>query len=308
MKKEKLVAIVGPTAVGKTKVSIELAKALGGEIINGDSMQVYKGMDIGTAKITDKEMEGIPHHLFDIKDPTEPYSAAEFQELARPLVTEINARGNIPIVVGGTGMYIKALTHKFNFSDTDSDPDFRKKMEDIYKKQGSVSLYEKLKSIDPESAVTIHPNNVRRVIRALEIHHTTGAPASEQRKQENESPYRLATVGLTMERDRLYQRIDRRVDQMVEDGLIDEVRRLYENGVRDCQSIQAIGYKEVYSYLKGECSKEEAIEQLKRNSRRYAKKQFTWFRHQMNVRWFDMTEEDVQKKISTILRFVAGTL
>jgi tRNA dimethylallyltransferase len=308
MMKEKLVAIVGPTAVGKTKVSVELAKALGGEIINGDSMQVYKGMDIGTAKITEEEMEGVPHHLFDIKEPTEPYSAAEFQELARPLVTEINARGNIPIVVGGTGMYIKALTHKFNFSETDSDPGFRKKMESVYKRQGAAALYEKLKTVDPDSAATIHPNNVRRVIRALEIRHTTGAPASEQRKQENESPYRLATVGLTIERDLLYKRINGRVEQMVQDGLIDEVRRLYESGVRDCQSMQAIGYKEVYSYLKGECSKEEAINQLKQNSRRYAKKQFTWFRHQMNVRWFDMTEANVQKKISTILQFVAGTL
>lgn len=301
--KERLVAVVGPTAVGKTKVSIELAKALDGEIINGDSMQVYKGMDIGTAKITESEKEGIPHHLFDIKQPTASYSAAEFQARARPLISEINKRGRVPIIVGGTGMYIKALTHEFNFSDTDSDAQFREKLEKKAEEQGAEAVFEELKRVDPESATNIHPNNVRRVIRALEIYHTTGIPASERREKKSESPYALAMVGLTMDRERLYARINQRVDHMIEHGLFEEVRRLYAEGVRDCQSIQAIGYKEIYTYLRGECTKEEAIETLKRNSRRYAKKQYTWFRRQMEIRWFDMGSE-IDKKISAILRFV----
>ncbi|HEX6923699.1 MAG TPA: tRNA (adenosine(37)-N6)-dimethylallyltransferase MiaA [Bacillales bacterium] len=305
---EKLVAVVGPTAVGKTRVSIELAKAFDGEIINGDSMQVYRSMDIGTAKITEKEAEGVPHHLFDIKDPTESYSAAEFQETARPLVTEINRRGHVPIVVGGTGMYIKSLTHHFNFSETDSDPDFREEMEKMANSSNAGDLYERLKAVDPVSAERVHPHNVRRVIRALEIYHVTGVPASKRRKQEEESPYQLATVGLTMDRDLLYSRINKRVDQMIENGLIQEVQHLYENGVRDCQSVQAIGYKEIYSYFQGECTLEEAIELLKRNSRRYAKKQYTWFRRQMDVRWFGMSLEETGKKISAIKQFVAGTL
>lgn len=302
--KEKLVAVVGPTAVGKTKVSIALAKQLDGEIINGDSMQVYKGMDIGTAKITEEEAEGIPHHLFDIKQPTESYSAAEFQEKARPLVSAINKRNRVPIIVGGTGMYIKALTHHFNFTNTDSDEHFRERMENMVEEQGAESLFEKLKDVDPESAANTHPNNIRRVIRALEVYYTTGVPASKRRQKENESPYLLAMIGLTTERDRLYRRINLRVDHMIEHGLIEEVLRLYESGVSDCQSIQAIGYKEIYSYLRGECSKEEAVSALKQHSRRYAKKQYTWFRRQMEVRWFDMTGEEDDKKISAILRFV----
>lgn len=306
--KEKLVAVVGPTAVGKTKVSVALAKAIDGEIINGDSMQVYQGMDIGTAKITKEETEGVPHHLFDFKLPAESYSASEFQERARPLVTEINERGRVPIVVGGTGMYIKALTHHFNFTGTDSDPDFRDRMEKYVEENGAELLYDRLKAVDPESAANIHPHNIRRVIRALEVYHTTGTPASERREKTKETPYELATVGLTMEREILYNRINERVDHMLEEGLMEEVRDLYERGVHDCGSIQAIGYKEIYSYLRGDVSKEEAIRQLKKNSRRYAKKQYTWFRRQMEVRWFDVTEGVTGKNFSAILRFVQERL
>lgn len=302
--KEKLIAVVGPTAVGKTKVSIELAKRLNGEIINGDSMQVYIGMDIGTAKITEEETEGVPHHLFDIKQPVDSYSASEFQQLARPVVSAVNEREAIPILVGGTGMYIKALTHHFNFTQTASDSSFREEMDDYVEHHGVKKLHEKLQKVDPHSAESIHPNNVRRVIRALEVYHVTGSPASERRNRENESPYQLAAIGLTMERDSLYERINKRVDQMIEYGLVEEVRTLYENDVRNCQSIQAIGYKEIYAYLRGEYSLDEAISMLKQNSRRYAKKQFTWFRRQMNIRWFDVTDGDFDKKISSILRFV----
>ncbi|HET7658264.1 MAG TPA: tRNA (adenosine(37)-N6)-dimethylallyltransferase MiaA [Bacillales bacterium] len=302
--KEKLIVVVGPTAVGKTKVSVELANRLGGEIINGDSMQVYKGMDIGTAKITEEETKGVPHHLFNIKQPIDSYSAAEFQDLARPLVTAINERGKIPIVVGGTGMYIKALTHHFNFTDTASDRVYREKMEKFAEEHGNEKLHERLKDIDPESAAGIHPNNVRRVIRALEVFHATGIPASERKEKERESPYLLAPIGLTMEREKLYERINQRVDEMIKEGLIEEVRGLYESGIGECQSIQAIGYKEIYAYLRGDCSMEEAVSQLKQNSRRYAKKQYTWFLRQMDIRWFDVTDGDFEKKISSILRFV----
>lgn len=305
---ESLIALVGPTAVGKTAVSVALAKELGGEIINGDSMQVYKGMDIGTAKVTAQEKAGIPHHLFDMKDPWESYSAAQFQSLARPLVTEINERGRIPIVVGGTGLYIKALTHGYHFSDSAGDPGYRKKMEDFAHLHGKEALYEKLVSSDPESAAHIHPNNIRRVIRALEIFHVTREPASYRQQRQSHTPYQLITIGLAMDRDMLYRRINDRVEQMIVDGLIDEARALYDSGVIDSQAVQAIGYKEVYAYFKGERTKAEMIQQLKTHSRRYAKRQYTWFRRQMDVHWFDMTFADPHKKITEILRFVGGKL
>lgn len=306
--KEQLIAVVGPTAVGKTAVSVALAEALDGEIINGDAMQVYKGLDIGTAKTSEEEKAGVPHHLFDIKDPSESYSAADFQSLARPLVTKINQKGKIPIVVGGTGLYIKALTHEYRFNNVGSDPDFRKKMDHYVQENGGLLLYEKLKRLDPDSAANIHPNNIRRVIRALEIFHLTGEPASHRQQQQHSSPYRLTTIGLTMNRDVLHHRINRRVDHMISAGLIEEARALYDRGIYHCQSVQAIGYKEVYAYFEGKTNREEMIEQLKIHSRRYAKKQYTWFRRQMNVNWFDMTNGHADKKFPAILRFVEGKL
>ncbi|TLS37414.1 tRNA (adenosine(37)-N6)-dimethylallyltransferase MiaA [Pseudalkalibacillus caeni] len=306
--KEKLVTILGPTAVGKTKTSIEVAKSVGGEIISGDSMQVYKGMDIGTAKVTNSEMDGIPHHLLDIKEPTEAFSAAEFQELATKLITDINKRGKIPIIAGGTGLYVKAVTHQYHFSEAPSDPRYRRELEEFADKNGPVLLHEKLKKVDEESYSNIHPNNVRRVIRALEVVHATGRPLSENKSNKEErSPYHLVNIGLTMDREKLYKRIDRRVDMMIEDGLIEEAWKLYNEGVRDCQSVQAIGYKEIYYYLENRETKEVAIEELKKNSRRYAKRQLTWFRNQMEINWFDMTE-DREQKIKEIVQFVAGKL
>jgi tRNA dimethylallyltransferase len=305
--KERLIAIVGPTAVGKTKVSVELAKAIDGEIINGDSMQVYKDMDIGTAKPTKQEMDEIPHHLFDFLEPTESFSVADFQSLAKPVVTNVNEKEKIPILVGGTGLYVKALTQDYQFRSDDSAPAYREKLEKFAEENGKDLLHDKLKTVDPEAADNTHPNNVRRVIRALEIHHTTGMPPSyDNNEKEKNSPYDLIPIGLTMERETLYERINRRVDQMVEDGLIEEAKSLYTGGVRDCQSVQGIGYKEIYLYLQGELTKEEAILLLKRNSRRYAKRQFTWFRNQMNVRWFEMEESGFSKKVTEIKQFVAG--
>ncbi|MBA2870940.1 tRNA dimethylallyltransferase [Anoxybacillus calidus] len=307
---EKLVVIIGPTAVGKTKLSIELAKRLNGEIISGDSMQVYKGMDIGTAKIKPEEMEGIPHHLIDIKEPTESFSVAEFQQMVRPLISEITKRNKLPIIVGGTGLYIQSVIYDYQFSDAPSDDDYRRKLEKFAQERGVVALHEKLKEIDPHSAERIHPNNVRRVIRAMEIFYCTGKTMTEWQKQQTpDLLYDVALVGLTMEREQLYRRINERVDQMMAEGLLDEVKTLYESGVRDCQSIQAIGYKEIYEYLDGRISLAEAVEQLKQNSRRYAKRQLTWFRNKMPVQWFDMTDlSDFPTKVEEILHYIAGKL
>ena len=273
---EKLVVIIGPTAVGKTKLSVELAKRLGGEIISGDSMQIYKGMDIGTAKIKPEEMEGIPHHLIDIKEPTESFSVAEFQQMVRPLITEISERGKLPMIVGGTGLYIQSVIYDYQFSDAPSDEEYRKELELFWEENGTVALHKKLAEIDSESAKRIHPNNIRRVIRALEIYHCTGKTMTEWQKQQTpELLYNVALIGLTMERAMLYERINTRVDQMIAEGLLQEVKALYDRGIRDCQSIQAIGYKELYECFDGKITLDEAIEQLKQNSRHYAKRQLT---------------------------------
>lgn len=312
-KKEKLVVLIGPTAVGKTKLSIELAKRFNGEIISGDSMQIYKGMDIGTAKIKTTEMEGIPHHLIDIKNPDEPFSVAEFQELVRLKITEISQRGKLPMIVGGTGLYIQSVIYDYQFSEAPSDDRFRIMLEKRADEEGNEKLHQELMEIDPESAKKIHPNNVRRVIRALEVYHCTGKTVSDyQEIQQPELMYETAIIGLTMERDKLYERINYRVDLMVRDGLLPEVEKLYLQGLKDCQSIQAIGYKEIYEYFHARVTLEEAVTQLKQNSRRYAKRQLTWFRNKMNVDWFDMTDaaglEGFEKKLDEISTHIEGKL
>lgn len=309
-----VIAIIGPTAVGKTKMSIELAHALDGEIISGDSMQIYRGMDIGTAKVTKAEMQGIPHYLIDIKDPREDFSVAEFQGLATELIEEISQRGKVPIIAGGTGLYIQSVLFNYNFSVAESNPEYRLFLEKRIEAEGIDGVYHELMLIDPESSERIHPNNVRRVIRALEVYHETGLTMSEYLKeQESDSPYDHQIIGLTMEREHLYERINKRVDMMVENGLLEEVQKLYNAGIKDCQSIQAIGYKEIYDYFSGKTTKEESIELLKRNSRRYAKRQLTWFRNKMDVAWFDMSEavgsvQMFEQKKKEILDLVAGKL
>ncbi|ULT58683.1 tRNA (adenosine(37)-N6)-dimethylallyltransferase MiaA [Neobacillus drentensis] len=307
---QKLIVIIGPTAVGKTNLSIEMAKRYDGEIISGDSMQIYRGMDIGTAKITEEEMQGIPHHLIDIKEPEENFSVAEFQLLVRAKINEIAKRGKLPIIVGGTGLYIQSVIYDYQFSDVPGDEAFRLELEERAKQIGNEALYKELQAVDPESAAQIHPNNLRRVIRALEIFHLTGKTMLDfQRKQQPDLMYETALVGLSMEREKLYERINRRVDIMVEQGLLDEVKSLYNQGLRNCQSIQAIGYKEIYDYLDGSVTWEEAVEQLKQNSRRYAKRQLTWFRNKMDVQWFDMTYvNNFAKKIAEISQYVEGKL
>ncbi|AIK36674.1 tRNA (adenosine(37)-N6)-dimethylallyltransferase MiaA [Bacillus pseudomycoides] len=306
LQREKVAVIIGPTAVGKTKLSIDLAKALNGEIISGDSMQIYRTMDIGTAKATMEEMEGIPHYMIDIKNPEDSFSVAEFQELVRGYIREITERGKLPIIVGGTGLYIQSVLYDYQFTDEAGDPVYREELEKLATEHGVEYVHEKLREVDPESASRIHMNNVRRVIRALEIFHTTGQKMSDQlEKQENELLYDVSLIGLTMDRGMLYDRINLRVDLMVKQGLLQEVKALYENGVRDCQSIQAIGYKELYNYFEGHVSLEEAIMQLKTNSRRYAKRQLTWFRNKMDVTWFDVTDGE---KTAEILRYIEGKL
>lgn len=306
VQREKVAVIIGPTAVGKTKLSIDLAKALNGEIISGDSMQIYRTMDIGTAKITKEEMDGIPHYMIDIKDPEDSFSVAEFQERVRKHIREITERGKLPIIVGGTGLYIQSVLFDYQFTDDAGDATYREQMEKLALERGVEYVHEKLQEVDPKSAERIHANNVRRVIRALEIFHTTGEKMSDQlEKQENDLLYDVSLIGLTMDREMLYDRINLRVDIMMEQGLLEEVEGLYNRGIRDCQSIQAIGYKEIYDYFENRVSLEEAVSQLKTNSRRYAKRQLTWFRNKMDVTWFDVTGGE---KTSEILRYIEGKL
>ncbi|MBD7936638.1 MULTISPECIES: tRNA (adenosine(37)-N6)-dimethylallyltransferase MiaA [Cytobacillus] len=311
--KEKIIILIGPTAVGKTKTSIELAKKYNGEIISGDSMQIYKGMDIGTAKITEEETEGIRHHLIDIKEPDESFSTAAFQTIVREKITEISRRGKLPIIVGGTGLYIQSVLFDYQFSNVASDDGFRKHLEERAKVEGNICIHKELQVVDPESALKIHPNNIRRVIRALEVYHCTGKTMTEwQNTQKPESVYNAAVIGLTMDRDLLYKRINQRIDIMMDKGLLAEVRGFCEKGLRNCQSMQAIGYKEFYPYFDGLISLDEAVEQLKQNSRRYAKRQLTWFRNKMDVSWIDMSialdSKGFHKKINEIYVTIEGKL
>ena len=297
---------MGPTAVGKTKLGVRLAKLYNGEVISGDSMQIYKGMDIGTAKIKPEEMEGIPHHMIDIKEPDDSFNVAQFQALVTEKIEDIAKRGKLPIIVGGTGLYIEAVLQGYSFSEAPSDERYRRKLEEKAESEGVEAVHGMLKDIDPENAERIHPNNVRRVIRALEIYHCTGKKMSSNEVQQTEYLYDATMIGLTMERDALYERINYRVDLMVKEGLIEEVEGLYRSGLRDCQSIQAIGYKEIYDYFDGKVNLEQAIENLKQNSRRYAKRQLTWFRNKMKLRWFAMDDADFEKKVQEICFYIEG--
>lgn len=281
-----VVAIVGPTASGKTALSIELAKKYNGEIINGDSMQIYKGLDIGTAKITEEEMEGVPHHLLSFKEPTESFSVAEYQALVRSKINEIQVRGKLPIIVGGSGLYVQAVLYDFQFTDEQVDDLARKAYYEELEKLGPEAMHAKLAALDPKTAETIHPNNTRRVIRALEMIELNGVSKASEEHNRGEIPlYRHLIIGLgqNMSREELYERINLRVDVMMDKGLLQEVQGLWQQNIRGVQSIQAIGYKELYDYLDGRCTLEEAIENLKQNSRRYAKRQLTYFRNKMDI-------------------------
>ena len=294
--KIEVVAIVGPTASGKTALSIKMAKAFDGEIINGDSMQIYKGLDIGTAKITEEEMEGIPHHLLSFKEPTEGFSVADYQTLVREKIAEIQSRGKLPIIVGGTGLYVQAVLYDFQFTKEEVDEEARKSYYDELAKVGPDAMHAKLVELDPETAKTIHPNNTRRVIRALEMVELHGvSKASEEHNRGNFPLYQHLIIGLDMDREKLYERINLRVDIMMEQGLLEEVTDLWERGIRDVQSVQAIGYKELYAYLDGRLTLSDAIDQLKQNSRRYAKRQLTYFRNKMDVEWIGNEWNKIEK-------------
>ncbi|MFF2479445.1 tRNA (adenosine(37)-N6)-dimethylallyltransferase MiaA [Paenibacillus sp. NPDC058071] len=305
--KQRLLVLVGPTAVGKTELSLELAEAYGAEIISGDSMQVYRGMDIGTAKLPLSEQKGIPHHLIDICDPQSPYSVADFQtECARSIV-DITSRGKLPFIVGGTGLYVESVCYGFEFAENGSDEAFRADMERYAAENGAEALHRKLLAVDPHSAERLHPNDLRRVIRALEIFHLTGETMSSQLEgQKKQSPYELCILGLTRDRAELYARIEERVDLMMEQGLVDEVRALLGSGIPPhAVAMQGLGYKEIAAHLRGECSLEAAVELLKRDTRRFAKRQLSWFRHMKDIEWIDMGE-NFRNNLHRIHGIIAG--
>lgn len=297
--KQPLIVLTGPTAVGKTSLSISLAKAVNGEIISADSMQVYKKMDIGSAKIRSEEMQGIPHYLVDVLEPEEEFHIVKFQQMAKKAMEDIYSRGKIPILVGGTGFYIQAVTKDIDFTEAQQENDYRKELEALAEEKGGEHLHEMLRKVDPVSADAIHAHNVKRVIRALEFYHQNGSPISahnEEQKQ-HESPYNLAYFVLNMPRELLYERIDLRVDQMMKEGLLEEVSRLKEEGChRGMVSMQGLGYKEILEYLDGECSLEEAVYTLKRDTRHFAKRQLTWFRRENEVTWLDKQQFDYDEE------------
>ena len=290
---KKLLIISGPTAVGKTKASIEFAKKYSGEIINADSMQVYKGMDIGTAKIKKEEMCGIPHHLFDICDPAENFDVATYKDLANKCIDDINAKGHLPILVGGTGFYIQAVLYDIDFMNSKPDLDYRKELEDELKEKGATYLHDMLKAVDYESAKIIHENNTKRVIRALEFFHTEGFPISihNQNQREKQSPYDFKYLVFTLPRNILYEKIEMRVDEMIADGLIDEVKRLLDMGLtNEMTSMQGLGYRQIIPYLEEKCSLRDAIYTLKRDTRHFAKRQITWFKREKEVEYLDVRD------------------
>lgn len=310
MDRKPLIILAGPTAVGKTSLSIRLAKETGGEIISADSMQVYRHMDIGSAKITKEEMEGVPHYLVDMLEPEEEFNVVRFQQMAKEAAERIWEKGKIPLVVGGTGFYIQALLYDIDFTENDGDESYRRQLEQkASDEEGASELYEMLTTVDPKAAREIHPRNLKRIIRALEFHHQTGKKISEHNETQRQkmSPYNYAYFVLTDERSRLYERIDRRVDLMMEQGLLDEVRYLKKRGVRkDSTAMQGLGYKELYAYLDGEYPLDEAVRIIKRDTRHFAKRQLTWFKRERDVIWADKSVigQDEQKLADYMLGYL----
>lgn len=289
-----ILVVAGPTASGKTSLAVRLAKAYGGEVISADSMQIYQHMNIASAKPTEEEKQGIPHHLLDFISPFEPFSVADYVKLAREKIQEILSRGNLPIVAGGTGLYISSLVDNIEFAEEVPDPMVRNRLFEEAEKNGIEPLYARLQAIDPEAAAAIHPNNQKRVIRALEIYETTGLTMTEQnaRSRMTPAPFSSFMLALCPPRELLYERINQRVDAMVDEGLFEEAKSLMEMGLtRDMQSMQGIGYKEAFDYLQGTLSKEDCIEEIKRATRRYAKRQLTWFRRDARYHWVNPQEE-----------------
>lgn len=307
--KKTLIILTGPTAVGKTKASIGLAKAIGGEIISADSMQVYRHMDIGSAKITKEEMADVPHYLIDVLEPEEEFHVVRFQQMAKAAMTDIYSRGKIPIIVGGTGFYIQALLYDIDFTENEGDSVYREKLEALAEEKGAAYLHGQLAMVDPKSAEEIHANNIKRVIRALEFYHQTGQKISEhnERERQKESPYQFCYFVLNDRRECLYERIDQRVDQMIRNGLVQEVQTLKERGcTKQMVSMQGLGYKEIFSYLEGDCSLEEAVYIIKRDTRHFAKRQLTWFKRERDVIWVQKDElnYDDKKLLQSLLESI----
>lgn len=307
-KKLPLIVLTGPTAAGKTELSLKLAKAVGGEIISADSMQVYRRMDIGTAKILEQDRQGVPHHLIDILEPQEDFNVVKFQAMAKNAMKEIYERGHIPILTGGTGFYIQAVLYDIDFEENGGDDGIRRTLEERAAREGVESLHRELELVDPKAAEEIHENNVKRVIRALEYYRQTGKKISDhnEEQREKQSPYNHAYFVLSMDREKLYERINRRVDLMMEQGLLKEVEGLFREGVPETvTSMQGLGYKEWIPYFRGECSKEEAVLVLKRDTRHFAKRQLTWFRREKDVIW---VEKDSKQTSGEILEGMMGVL
>lgn len=299
-----LIILTGPTAVGKTALSIGLAKAVDGEIISADSMQVYRKMNIGTAKIEPEEMRGVRHHLIDILDPAEEFNVVLFKKYALRAMKDIYSRGRIPIIVGGTGFYIQALLYDIDFEENDNDMSYREKLQNLADTHGNKFLHDMLAEVDPESAKKIHENNVKRVIRALEFYKKTGMKISEHNETESqkESPYNFEYFVLNDDRQKLYDRIDRRIDIMLEAGLLDEVKLLVSEGYsRELVSMQGLGYKEIIDYIQGRCTLDEAVYTLKRDTRHFAKRQITWFKREKHVTWVDKSEYDSESEILSFM-------
>lgn len=304
-----LIILTGPTSVGKTKLSIELAKAVNGEIISADSMQVYKTMDIGTAKIQPDEMEGVKHYLIDEFTPEVEFNVVKFQTLAKQYMEEIYQQGKIPILVGGTGFYIQSIIKDVDFSENEEEDNYRQELESLAKEYGATYLHHKLQEVDPESADAIHENNVKKVIRALEYYYQTGRKISEHNKEQSQrqSPYNYVYFVLNDHRDKLYTNIERRIDLMLEEGLLKEVKSLKEMGYsKDLVSMQGLGYKEILAYLNGECSLEEAIYVLKRDTRHFAKRQLTWFKREDQVTWIH--KPDFEYNTGKMLEYMIAIL
>ena len=297
----RVIVVVGPTSVGKTRMGVELAKRLNGEIISGDSMQIYKHMDIGTAKVTVDEMEGIKHHCIDILEATDSYSVKDFQKTVRQKIEEISYNGKVPIIVGGTGLYIKAALFDYQFQDEDTK---HEEYVEKFKDYSNDELHQYLMNIDELSAKELHPNNRRRVLRAIEIFENTGRKKSDViASQQHQCLYDTYFIGLTLEREILYQRINQRVDKMRDMGLEKEVTDLYKLGLtRDFQSMKAIGYKEWFDYFDGLISLDDVYENIKKHSRQYAKRQYTWFKNQFDVHWYDVNLECFEKTVEEVLK------
>jgi len=306
--KEKLIVILGPTAVGKTDLSIELAKKLNTEIISGDSMLFYKGFDIGSAKPTVAERQGIVHHLVDNLEPWENFNVTDFVAEARRLITDINKRGRIPLIAGGTGLYIKALLEGYEFNETADHSEYRQEMTALAEEKGKEYVHDLLAQVNPEAAAEIHANNLRRVIRALEVAHFGGEQISRQKEcSEGDLCYDVYVIGLNRERQRLYQRINQRVELMFAAGLEDEVRKLLAGGVtRDMQAMQGIGYKETAAYLAGEMSKADAIDLIQKSTRHFAKRQLTWFRKMPYIHWYMADELKETRLLQSVSQDLAG--